>query len=122
MKFGIKSTIVLKKDLRMNLHAMKSIQKTTIKSYERKSIQVFIMIKCQKKVSHCIWLSSILIESVFKMGKNYYPQMLLEKCSYITKEKKMPKYITDNVETSSDDSDESNEEQIKMDFFMLVKY
>ena len=48
--------------------------------------------------------------------------MLLEKCSYITKEKKMPKYITDNVETSSDDSDESNEEQIKMGFFMLVKY
>ena len=56
------------------------------------------------------------------MGKNYYPQMLLERSSYITKEKKMPKYITDNVETSSDDSDESNEEQIKMDFFMLVKY
>ena len=48
--------------------------------------------------------------------------MLLEKCSYITKEKKMPKYITDNVETSSDDSDESNEEQIKMGFFMLLKY
>ena len=48
--------------------------------------------------------------------------MLLEKCSYITKEKKMPKYITNNVETSSDDSDESNEEQIKMGFFMLVKY
>ena len=75
-----------------------------------------------KEGSHCICLSSISIESVFRMGKNYYPQMLLEKCSYIAKEKKMPKYITDNVKISSDDSDESNEEQIKIDFFMLVKY
>ena len=75
-----------------------------------------------KEGSHCICLSSILIESVFKIGKSYYPQMLLEKCSYIAKEKKMPKYITDNVEISSDDSDESNEEPIKIDFFMLIKY
>ena len=75
-----------------------------------------------KEGSHCICLSSISIESVFRMGKNYYPQMLLEKCLYMAKEKKMPKYITDNVEISSDDSDESNEEQIKIDFFMLVKY
>ena len=75
-----------------------------------------------KEGSHCICLSKILIESVFKIGKSYYPQMLLEKCSYIAKEKKMPKYITDNVKISSDDSDESNEEQIKIDFFMLVKY
>ena len=75
-----------------------------------------------KEGSHCICLSKILIESVFKIGKSYYPQMPLEKCSYIAKEKKMPKYITDNVEISSDDSDESNEEQIKIDFFMLVKY
>ena len=75
-----------------------------------------------KEGSHCICLSNILIESVFKIGKSYYPQMPLEKCSYIAKEKKMPKYITDNVKISSDDSDESNEEQIKIDFFMLVKY
>ena len=50
-----------------------------------------------KEGSHCICLSSILIESAFRMGKNYYPQMLLEKCLYMAKEKKMPKYITDNV-------------------------
>ena len=122
MKFGIKSTILLKKNLRVNLHAMKNIQQAKIKSYEKKVNASFHNDKMPKEGSHCICLSNILIESVFKIGKSYYPQMLLEKCSYIAKEKKMPKYFTDNVEISSDDSDESNEEQIKIDFFMLVKY
>ena len=49
-----------------------------------------------------------MIESVFKIGKNYYPQVFLEKCKYIFKEKKLIRYITDDIEISSDDSDEEN--------------
>ena len=41
-----------------------------------------------KEGSHCICLSVILIDSVFEMGKNYYPQVLLEECKYIVKEKR----------------------------------
>ena len=53
-------------------------------------------------------------DSVFRTDKNYYPQVLLEECKYVVKEKKMPEYITDNKNffLISENSDEeiSNEE------------
>lgn len=65
-----------------------------------------------KGSSHCISLSVILINFVSKMGKNYYPQLFLEKWEFIAKEKKTSRYINNDLETSSDDSDQedSNEE------------
>ena len=33
-------------------------------------------------------LSIVLIDSLFKIGKNYYPQVSLEECQYVVKEKK----------------------------------
>ena len=44
------------------------------------------------------------------MVKNCYPQMILEECKYILKEKEVTKHITEDLEISSD-SDESNEQQ-----------
>ena len=55
-----------------------------------------------------------MINSVFRTCKNDYPPVFLEKCKYVANEKKMPEYITDNIEIeiSSDsdrkDSDEEN--------------
>ena len=49
-----------------------------------------------------------MIDSVFRIGKNYCLQMFLEECKYFVKEKKMPDYITYNIEISSDDSDKEN--------------
>ena len=66
------------------------------------------MIKYQKKVLNVFYLSVILTDSVYKTGKNYYPQLLLEECKYVVKEKKMPEYITDNIEISPNASDEKN--------------
>ena len=54
--------------------------------------------------SHCICVSVILIDTVFKMGKNCYPQAFLEECRYIIKDKKIRKYIRDDLETCSNDS------------------
>ena len=65
----------------------------------KKSIKIF------KEDSHCLCLLVILIDFVFKMGKNYYQQVLLEECKYIVKEKKISKFITDELEISSDESD-----------------
>ena len=51
-----------------------------------------------------------MINPVFRTCKNYYPQLFLEKCKYVVKEKKMPillyidEYITEEIEISSDDS------------------
>ena len=49
--------------------------KTEIKSYEGKISTNFHVDKIPKEGSHCICLSVILIDSVLKMGKSYYPQM-----------------------------------------------
>ena len=46
--------------------------------------------------SQFICLSVILIDSVFRVGKNYY-QVLLGECKYVIKEKKIPKYIIDDI-------------------------
>ena len=46
--------------------------------------------KIPKEGSQCICLLVILIDSVFATGKNYYPQVFLEQCKYVVKEKKMP--------------------------------
>ena len=56
-----------------------------------------------KEDSQYICLSVILIDSVFRTGKNYYLQVLLEECKYVVKKKKkIPKYIIDDIEISSD--------------------
>ena len=47
-----------------------------------------------KEGLHCICLSVVLIDSVFKMDKNYYPQVT--------------RHVTEELEISSD-SDESDE-------------
>ena len=54
-----------------------------------------------------------MIDSVFKAGENYYPQVLLEECKYVVREKKMPIYIVEDIEISSvefnkEDSEEEN--------------
>ena len=64
----------------------------------------------------------ILIDSVFRTGKNYYLQVFLEECKYVVKEKKIPKYIIDDIELSSvsdkknsdrENSDEENSDYLK---------
>ena len=48
--------------------------------------------KIPTKGSQFICFSVILINSVFRIGKNYYPQMFLEECKYVVQEKKIPNY------------------------------
>lgn len=42
-----------------------------------------------KKVLIAFFLSVILTDSVFEMGKSYYPQLLLERWKYIVKDKQI---------------------------------
>ena len=79
--------------------------KTRIKSDNGKMNTKFHDNKIPKKGSHCVCLSVILIDFVFRIGKNY---LFLEECKQIFKEKKMTKYIADIIEISSDDFDEEN--------------
>ena len=39
----------------------------------------------------------ILVDSAFRTGKNYYPQVFLEEWQYIVKKKKITKYTIDDM-------------------------
>ena len=52
-------------------------------------------------------LSLIMLDSVVKVGKRYYPQVFLEECKYVKRKNKMVNYINDDIHiTSSDEYDE----------------
>ena len=53
-----------------------------------KWIKIFYENKIPKEGVYCVFLSIILIDSVFKMDNCYYPQMFSEKCKYVAKERK----------------------------------
>ena len=52
-----------------------------------------------------------MLNSIFRTGKNHYPQVFLEECKYVAKEKKIPKYIIDDKEVSSDSDGENSDEE-----------
>ena len=82
---------------------------------KKKSAQIFTEIPI--KGPQCICLSVKLIDSIFRTGENYHPQEFLGECKYVIKEKKMPNYITDNIEVSSNEehSDEENSDKKNCD-------
>ena len=54
-------------------------------------------------------LSLIMVDSVIKATKKYYPQTLLEECKYEAKKRKMKNLINDKLESSSSDDETDNE-------------
>ena len=67
--------------------------------------------KNPKVDSNYTCLAVISLDSALKKDKSYYPQVFLKECKYI--ERKVIRHITDDIESFSDDSDQSDEEQIK---------
>ena len=61
-----------------------------------------------KKGSQHTCLLVILIDYFFRKGKCCYPQVFLEECTYVFKEKKIIKYIIKDIEIYSDESDKKN--------------
>ena len=56
--------------------------KTKIKTYAGNIIRNFHNKKMLKEKAPCKCLSIIMIDSVIKANKKYYPQTLLEECKY----------------------------------------
>ena len=80
--------------------------KTEIKTYAGSIITNFHNKKMPKEKAPCKCLSIIMIDSVIKANKKYYPQTFLEECKYIQKKKKkIENYINEDlVDSESDDS------------------
>ena len=86
--------------------------KTKIKTYEKSIITNFHNKKTPKEKAPCKCLSIIMIDSVIKANKKYYPQPLLEECKYIQEKMKTENYIDEELEKSESNSksDIDNEE------------
>ena len=87
--------------------------KTKMKCYEGKINSNFHGDKMPKVGFQYIFLSVILIDSVFRNGENYYLKSFQKNVSTFPKKKKTPKYITSNLEISSDEenSDQENSDE-----------
>ena len=48
-------------------------------------------------------VSLIMLDSVIRVNKNYYPQTFLEECKYEIKKNKMENFISDDLDSSSSD-------------------
>ena len=108
MEFRKKLKVVSKKKYDSELVYNEKYLKAEIKSNNGNISINFWSNKIPKEGSQFIYLSVILIDSVFTTGKHYYPQVVLEECKYVVKEKKMPVYIneyTDDIEFCSYDVD-----------------
>ena len=60
-------------------------------------------------------LSIIMLDSVIKANKKYYPQTLLEECKYVQQKTKTENLIHDDLEKSESDSDSNDEIQSDID-------
>ena len=84
--------------------------KTKIKIYAGSMITNFHNKKIPKEKAPCKCLSIIIIDSVIRVNKKYYPQTLLEECKYIQEKIKIENYINEDLEDSESDSDNNETE------------
>ena len=87
--------------------------KTKIKIYAKNIVTNFHNKKMPKEKAPCKCLSIIMIDSVIKANKKYYPQTLLEECKYIQEKIKTENYIDEDLENS--DSNNETESDIDND-------
>ena len=62
-----------------------------------------------KERNHYICIAAICIDSILRVDEKNYPQVYLEQCKYIIKKRKSVHFDDDEVDLSSDDSDDLDE-------------
>ena len=81
--------------------------KTKIKIYAGSMITNFHNKKMPKEKAPCKCLSIIMLDSVIKANKKYYPQTFLEECKYVQEKIKTENYIDEDLESDSGCNDET---------------
>ena len=90
--------------------------KTKIKIYAGTVMTNFHNKKMPKEKAPCKCLSIIMLDSVIKAKKKYYPQTLLEECKYEQERIKIENLIDDDLEKSeSDETDSETDSDIDND-------
>ena len=62
-----------------------------------------------KEKAPCKCLSIIMLDSVIKANKKYYPQTFLEECKYIQEKIKIENYIDEDLEKGESDRNSNDE-------------
>ena len=80
-----------------------------MKSYGDKINTNFQGKKVQKEKASHKCLSLIMLDSVVRVNKKYYPQTLLEECKYEIKKNKIENLINYDLDPSSSDNESDND-------------
>ena len=59
-----------------------------------------------KEKIYYIYIPAVCIDSILSVDKKNYPQVYLEQCKYKIKKRELVSFIDDEVDLSTDDSDE----------------
>ena len=89
--------------------------KSKIKIYTDNMITNFHNKKMPKEKSPCKCLSIIMLDSVIKANKKYYPQTFLEECKYVQEKIKIENHINDDLDSNSNDETESDTDNDECD-------
>ena len=83
--------------------------KTKVKTFNNTINTLFSGDEIPKERIHYVCISAICILSVLRTNKKNDPQVYLEQCKYKVKKRELVGFIDDEVNLSSDDSDDSDE-------------
>ena len=89
--------------------------KTKIKMYVGSIITNFHNKKIPKENAPSKCLLIVMINSVIRVNKKYYPQTLLEKCKNIQEKIKMDNYINEDLVDSESDNSFNDETESDID-------
>ena len=87
--------------------------KTKIKLYGDKLNTNFQGKKLPKEDASYKCLSLIILNSVIRVNKKYYPQTLLEECKYEIKKKKIVNLIDEDLDPSSSDQSDNESDNFE---------
>ena len=91
--------------------------KTKIKMYGDRVNTNFQGKKVPKENASCKCPSFIMLDSVIRVNKKYYPQTLLEECKYVIRKNKMENLINNDLNlSSSDDGDNESDNESDNEF------
>ena len=89
--------------------------KTKIKIYADNMITNFYNKKMPEEKAPCKCLSIIMLDSIIKANKKYYPQTFLEESKHVQGKTKIENYIDKYLEKSKSDGDSNDETESRID-------
>ena len=81
--------------------------KTKTEIYAGSMVTNFHIKKIPKEKAPCKCLSIIMLDSVIKVNKKYYPQKFIEECQYVQEKIKKENYIDDDLKSHSYSNEET---------------